>query len=70
MKRNVCTASLFLRSAGVVLIAFGGVLAIFWPQIFEHILAGVGHDSNNKKRFLLTRLSIIGTRSESTIEDV
>lgn len=64
MKRYVCTASLMLRSAGVVLIAFGAVLAVFWPQIFDHILAGVGHDSELQKALLLTVFIVIGTRAQ------
>lgn len=42
MKRNVCTSWLILRSAGIILTGLGTILAIFWPQIFARILAGVG----------------------------
>lgn len=65
MKRNVCTASLVARSAGIVLIALGAILAFLWPQIFEHILAGVGHGFLTKER----RLSFfVGTSAQRTVE--
>lgn len=64
MKRNVCTASLLLRSAGVVLIAFGAVLSVFWPQIFDQILAGVGHGYELHKVLMLTGFIVIGTRAQ------
>lgn len=43
MKRGVCTPQTVLRSVGILLIVLGAVLAIFWPHIFDRLLARVGH---------------------------
>lgn len=48
MKRKVCTSRMLFRSAGIVLVGLGSILAVFWPQIFERILAGVGQDCRVK----------------------
>lgn len=48
MKRIVCTPLLAFRSVGIILAIGGAFLAIFWPQLFEHLLAKVGFITLNK----------------------
>lgn len=50
MKRSVCSSRGAFRFAGVIFAVVGAILAIFWPRIFEHILAGVGHGFASQSR--------------------
>lgn len=59
MKQNVCTPFLAFKSAGITLIVLGAFLAIFWPNIFEYLLARVGHDLITHTKSILNNKHII-----------